>query len=650
MKMRKLITVIGVSVMSLSLLTGCVKSVEMQSGEDAKKSEQTEKQSEDKDTKKDKKDNKDIKDKKDDKDWTTLGQESFEECTLISSENDQVVMLNADGSVKKVVELTGDLEANEDKNDFIADVSGNKIIYCRTSDSEDKNRQNVYLYDIDEEKWTLLDNIESFSYIDCIDGAVYVEATEYGVNNGKNEYVTTKYTVNKQGEVSKEEVFKEINMARSENDLYTQTNYYGNATNFTTAYCLNKFGFAVYVCDNKIWFYDENGKEVNSYELAASHHPEIKAVSKDVIAIEELDENYELCGIYTLDVKTMKYEPVNYDDSLYSDKNQPTVIGMADGIIYLVERVSYYNPETATVTGYDIDTGNTYSVVKEDTKPGHTYLTSPIMYSFYAIGNKVYYLAESEDATEWYCLTKDGETWEKEPLNVVAKEYSYTKYATIEKFSYSANCPYCDALCCVDYYEWPVIKSSVKNADKINETIEAMVKNYKDTAENYTPSFSETDCKDFLHNGIGMGYDSDDCRVYNVSTILDHYLFIERKGYQNFAGAAHGMPYEDNMIFDLNTGDEVNSLRDMMDISETELKEVVAEKAAEDFWASYEGKYFATTKEELYDQVYAEISFDFGYVTFFDDYLTFDFQPYDLGPYASGTISVPILYRSLQMK
>lgn len=652
--MRKIVAVIILSIMSLSLLTGCMKISFTHQSVELEKTEQEEDKSKDKDTKKDKKDKKDKKVKTDKKDWTTLEGEgeaqNFEGYTLISANSNQIVMLNEDGSVKNVLELTGDLEANNDYNDFITCVSGDKIVYCKSSDSAEEGMQNLYLYDIDAEKWTLLDSIESYSFISCINNAVYLESTEYDTDSGKNTYTTTEYTVNEQGEVTKEEVYKALNEERTEKELYIQSNYYGSNTSFTTAYCLDKFGFAVYAGADKICLYDENGKEINSFETATDHHPEIKAVSKDLIVFEEYDEDYELSGIYMLDVSSMKCEQVNYDPYVYSEYNQPTVLGMENDIIYLTDRINYYNPERAVVSGYDINTGESYPVVTEYIKPGHTYLSAPIVYNFYVFGDKAYYLAESDKATEWYCLTRVGKTWEKKPLNVVAKEYDYYKYATIENYSYSDYCPYCGTLCYVDYYEWPVINSNVKNADKINETIEAMVKVHEEAAESYTPSFTEEDCRDFLHKGTNFGYDMDDCRISKISEVLDHYLFIERNGYQNFAGAAHGMPYGDNLIFDLNTGEEVHSLREMIDVSETELKELVAQSAADDFDTAYEGKYFAATKEDLYNQVYDETSLDFGFVSFFDDYMTFDFQPYDLGPFASGTISVPVYYKDLRTR
>lgn len=649
MNFKRILTLTGVLVMLACLITGCSK---VPAATEADKPSQGTVE----DTEEKEKGEKDNSAQSDDKEgWTTLDGATEEtvnmdDYVLTAYNKEQVVLLNEDGSVRKTLELTGDLEADSDKGDYVSCVSGNKIIYIRESDSNEEGKQNLYMYDIDADKMTFVDSISSYSHIDCINGDIYVEDSNYDSASGTTAYSTYKYTVGDDGKVECEEAFRQLNHLRQERGLITQDSYYGDVLSFSTAYCINRYGFALYGHDNKIYIYNEDGIECSSIDTPEGHHPLVKAFDGDMIVYEDNDADFNFCGIYLFDLNTLNTTKAEYNEYMFSSENQPTVIGFGDGVIYLCARNIYSGPASVPVLAYDIKKKKTYEVAYESTAPGHTYLSSPIVYNFKVIGNKAYYLAESDTATEWYCLTKDGNKWEKKALNIVAHEYSYSKYAEIKEIHHEGYCPYCGVLCYSDYYEWPVLNSSVENASKINAVFEKMMREHEKSSNHYVPSFTEEDCRDYLHKDGVAGYDGDDVRIYEIREVLDHYLFFDIKGYQNILGAAHGMPYENNKIFDLDTGNEVKSLDEIFDISEEDLKELVAKSAQKDFEEAYDGKYFAQMPEEVYQQAYDETSFDFIDITYYEDYLTFDFPPYDLGPYSSGFISIRVDYKDLQKK
>lgn len=649
MKIKNIFALIIMVVISTSLLVGCSNDrVQVNTGEEQteeeEKSGKTDTVSDDKE---DKEAEDDVENAKEG--WTTLSGQNAEvysdDNILISPSSEQVILLKDDGSVRRTVELKGDLALDKDAGDVISCVSGNKIVYCKYSDSSDPNKQNLYLYDIDEEKWTLLDSIELYSHIDCIDGDVYVDFSKYDNESGKYFFSTVKYTVSDAGQVESEEVYKNINRARTEKSLSFQTGYYGDIRTFTTAYCINRYDFALYTNGNTIYFYNEDGLECNTVKLDDDRYPSVMCYDGNRVIFEAYNPEDGSSDIYCYDLNTLETAKLDIGSSV-NGRHSLVVIGLSEDIVYLCDNDFYSIPVTINVYGYDIKKNKLFDVVSESSMPGHTYLGTPIINSFKVIGDKVFYVAEGNTATEWFCLRKEGTHWDKKALGVLAHEYSYTRYATIESTSSVENCPYCGTVCYDDYYEWPVFNRSVKNADIINKVFEDRMTAHKRSTFDYVPTFTEDDCKNYIHKGDICGYDGDDFRVYEIREVLDHYLFVEQKGYEMAAGAVHGMPYQDNLLFDLNTGKEVQSLSEIFDVSETRLKELVAEAARKDCEESYMGKYFADS-DDVYRQAYDETSLEFGSYTFYDDYMTFDFGPYDLGPFSSGTISLKVYYKDL---
>ena len=116
--------------------------------------------------------------------------------------------------------------------------------------------------------------------------------------------------------------------------------------------------------------------------------------------------------------------------------------------------------------------------------------------------------------------------------------------------------------------------------------------------------------------------DYTECRVLRADNVL--FSFIETN--ENYYGGAHGMYSVAGYAYDVETGKDL-SFTDIV-VDETKIRDLIAEKLDEEY-----GDIFFDDIHTLIDQ------YDFNSlcwrISYFD--VTLYFNPYDLGPYASGS-------------
>ena len=119
--------------------------------------------------------------------------------------------------------------------------------------------------------------------------------------------------------------------------------------------------------------------------------------------------------------------------------------------------------------------------------------------------------------------------------------------------------------------------------------------------------------------------DYTECRVLRADNVL--FSFIETN--ENYYGGAHGMYSVAGYAYDVETGKEL-SFTDIV-VDESKIRDLIAEKLDEEY-----GDIFFDDIHTLIDQ------YDFNSlcwsISYFD--VTLYFNPYDLGPYASGSQQV----------
>ena len=119
--------------------------------------------------------------------------------------------------------------------------------------------------------------------------------------------------------------------------------------------------------------------------------------------------------------------------------------------------------------------------------------------------------------------------------------------------------------------------------------------------------------------------DYTECRVLRADNVL--FSFIETN--ENYYGGAHGMYSVAGYAYDVETGKEL-SFTDIV-VDETKIRDLIAEKLDEEY-----GDIFFDDIHTLIDQ------YDFNSLCWSISYfaVTLYFNPYDLGPYASGSQQV----------
>lgn len=124
-------------------------------------------------------------------------------------------------------------------------------------------------------------------------------------------------------------------------------------------------------------------------------------------------------------------------------------------------------------------------------------------------------------------------------------------------------------------------------------------------------------------------------------------LEADYSGY-DYMGGAHGYPWRSHLFFDLSDGSAIG-MADVIGVSEEEFRTLAAEYTVADYQGENRGLYFETEEDTLYENVYEYAGFDCNMYLGADGVVV-EYSPYQLGPYASGTIEVTIPYEKLGLE
>ncbi len=153
---------------------------------------------------------------------------------------------------------------------------------------------------------------------------------------------------------------------------------------------------------------------------------------------------------------------------------------------------------------------------------------------------------------------------------------------------------------------------------------EAMEYASEDGMEPYYPTYSYTETVD------DIDYVKDDIICFTVN------------GY-TYLGGAHGMPYMETYIFNLETGDRL-SLKDFVTVSEEELKDAVTAAMNKRIQAEGPELFWEDAEQTVHERV----GYDYPYAYLAEDGIVFYFEPYLLASYAQGFVDVKIPYDVLK--
>ena len=136
-------------------------------------------------------------------------------------------------------------------------------------------------------------------------------------------------------------------------------------------------------------------------------------------------------------------------------------------------------------------------------------------------------------------------------------------------------------------------------------------------------------------------------RYMGVSYLDDDYIGFLQTGYDYWSGAAHGLQYQDFLLFDRKTGEEI-SVHDLLATSEEEFHNLVAER----FEREYPGPDSELDLDYIreYAGYYEGDGFYIGDCYLDETGLVYYFYEYEVAAYASGMPGIRIPYEELEWK
>lgn len=291
---------------------------------------------------------------------------------------------------------------------------------------------------------------------------------------------------------------------------------------------------------------------------------------------------------------------------------------------------------------YDSETGLIRFIYDEKSTPGSS--LQPGIEGFSVTDKYIFYIGFENGDTFWKTVKIDDPG-----LPFVRYDISRDPvfdYGTVSYMSTTVKCPDCGTDLVCTYNEYLVLDDHVTNfADTINDYLYENALGFV-TAEN--TEISDSPCEDHKEHPTWYRI-TNDYYVSGVHEICGHFLTVDMSGYW-YGGGAHGYPYRDQYLFDLDTG-EALTITDFYEGSETEFKTLIAEKTEEDFYSydleDYGSPYFASEGGDVYEQAYEYASLDSGTIDFTEDGIIYYYPPYDMGPYASGFIEIFVPYDEL---
>ncbi len=405
---------------------------------------------------------------------------------------------------------------------------------------------------------------------------------------------------------------------------------------YTAGYCLQEFGqiYAENRDDAQIGIFDQEGNFCDIVE--------------EVNGVEWV---YEINDSYII------YESEEWDFTIYDRVTHTSKVldvgsaylGYEEGCIFYEkwELGADFFSGIETICRYDITTEQLIEVYQRTGKTG----TLGMEYflgnknDFYIWDGKAYFISTNGRDVNWYVYDIENETVEPIESAESLWHYTYTDYGTVVADSRQAICPICKQECYAVYSERFVLGKRFPNAKKINDYLKELQQQELDSATEIEGEIvTQEDCWHFPDLTL---QDKFSVYVEGVTEVGAHYLQVYYSGMHYGGGAAHGHPYRDYILFDLNTG-EIVTFADLYRGNEKEFKQIVLEYTVKD-WERGEQIYAAQTEEQVRKDAQKWISLDMT-ISFEQDGIVAVLPVYSMGSFADGFYEIEIPYEVLDMK
>ncbi len=268
--------------------------------------------------------------------------------------------------------------------------------------------------------------------------------------------------------------------------------------------------------------------------------------------------------------------------------------------------------------------------------------------------NRAYYLDFFPDDSEGYrgdvmwCYTDIGTDGKREITDCLERHESFADWGYIERHG---ECKEVDGVkyFTAEYQDFR-FHDEVKNSDKLNKELEEIDEMLNSRGPEMAEN-AEQEFKEFYSDGGFPGYGYSYEKTFgDIKEIAPSYVNVSYDNYEYYGGA-HGMPGIYNYLFSIDEGKRLE-LQDLYKGTEEEFRKIVVDASIES-WKSGNGYFYddySPGKVSEMRETFAE-NVNFGMnMEFMEDKLAVYYQPYSVGPFASGFIEIDVPYSKLGIK
>ena len=500
--------------------------------------------------------------------------------------------------------------------------------------------KDIVAYDLESKEHVAAYKVDKEEYVNAVDfynGKVYVATYDY---KGSGDTIrTSEKVLEKDAEALKYTVSDSpLNPVLTKISADVQSDKDGAADNYDFRKCftreLEENGYLVAYKTGILRLYDENGNETG-YPMDEDDYVSIVGYDSDDILI-----NVTRYDIGKTERTLYCFDPKSGEKKIIDDSSKASTILYTDGFLYYYTDLSEeFGINNNHVYRYDPASNSSSLIYETRNVPGAVY--NPGITGFTVINGEVYFVDVMDRSFKWVRVNYDESGASYTDIYCTLKEIDKLKYGDVEYVSKTVKCPDCDTPLNKEYVEYFVFNDSVAHSAEINAELKAQadlaVENYEDYG---------TTCEEHLEYPEQFCV-TEETRVDNIRFIGENYVSVDRSGYW-YGGGAHGMPWNDYILFDLTTGEQ-KSLRDFYSGSDEDFANLMAEVAVRELETNKEfsNQVYNNEKEAVEASVKESTTLDNVTIKFEDKGVYVEYMPYVLGPFASGFVDLFVSYEEL---
>lgn len=574
----------------------------------------------------------------DDTSLDNFSEASAGEAPLLLTGSRNIFCVHPNGTISTLYERP----ENESILQAVTDDQG--VLYvAATDDPYDYGTNTAHLYAINDGNVTYIDDVPNYSLqIDFYDGSLFVQYIDYDSEDCNT--CLLDYTLTADGTYEKGSRFQKLHDSLEADGYSAVSGLIGSLKNHDQV---------IAVCDQTVAGFDTQGNQLwntvlsqeASSVFAANTDYVLYDYSEWIDATDSTPYHYiQNCILHN--IQTGEEQTLSVWDSLSNDA-QTVFIGLNEDAFYYHEHYLKNGLEHYRIYRYDLNACESTFLYEASALPGPDgrFTFTPGVTDFSVYHDRYYYRCATEDSIGW--AVYDPSTDTQNQLSVIDEERTYARYGTV---SCTGGSILYDALG-FDIYDYYIecfrFHDTYAQASSLNDALETIYADFlayaQQSADSEMDYLSQSDPVDISRALYPYSYDM---YIDQVMPIGSHYFAVDYAGYE-YLGGAHGYPYRDHYLFDLDTGAQL-MFSDIYSGSEEQFKDVIASYSVQHWKENSEIYFFDPATEEsiIYQDFYDNARLDM-LIRFEQQNLVIEYTPYEYGPYASGYIDVEIPYEAL---